>query len=182
MTYERRVGFPARYIALALVAGIAVIVVLYGMWVYLNWTILQTVYQAKAGIDWFGTVFYHNTTFIVGGLLALLTVNPRPGKSDLWGALNAFSQALARTRREWEGGEPVPTLSIRLRPRIATWALWQTVKWSLAFLIIVSINGFPFLGNLTIPATMLSMGLGSWSTVARVVSLPFRPATGSELI
>jgi len=182
LTYERKVGFPARYIALALVAGIAVIVILYGMWVYLNWTILQTVYEAKAGIDWFGTVFYRNYTFVVAGLLALLTVNPRPGRSDLWKALSAFSQAMARARTEWYDSGQVPTLNVRLRPMFATWALWQMVKWSLAFLVIVSLNGFPFLGNLTIPVTMLSMGLGSWSLLGRVVSLPFSPASGSELV
>lgn len=184
MTSERRVGFWTRYLVWAIVAGIGTIITLYGMWVYLNWTILQTVYETKAGIDWFGTVFYHNYTFVVAGLLALLTINPRPGKSDFWSALSAFSQAMARARRELYDSAPVPTVDVRLsvRSRYVTWGLWQMVKWALAFLAIVSLNGFPFLGNLTIPITMLSMGLGSWSLLGRVFALPFSPATGSELV
>jgi hypothetical protein len=181
-TGERRVGFWTRYLVWALVAGIGIIITLYGMWVYLNWTILQTVYQAKAGIDWFGTVFYRNNTFIVAGLLAFLTLNPRLGKSNLWGALNAISQAMARARSQWYDSAPMPTVDVRLGTRYTMWALWQAVKWSLAFLVIIALNGFPFLGNLTIPVTMLSMGLGSWSLLGRVITLPFSPATGSELV
>ncbi len=179
---ERKVGFWTRYLVWVFVAVVALIITLYGMWVYLNWTILETVYQTKVGIDWFGTVFYHNYTFVVAGLLALLTVNPRPGKSDLWDGLNALSNAMAKARREWYDSGTLPTVNVRLKPRYVTWALWQMVKWSLAFLVIVSLNGFPSLGNLTVPITMLSMGLGSWSVVGRVFSLPFSPATGSEIV
>jgi len=46
-------------------------------------------YENKAGIDWFETVFYRGYTFVVAALLSLLVINPRIGRSDLWEAYSA---------------------------------------------------------------------------------------------
>lgn len=153
------------------------LVAFYGLYVWLDWRILQTMYQQKAGIDWFDTVFYHNYTFIVAALLSLIVLNPRPGRSDLWetyGAAQSMLGGLTGFR------EPVvlPTFGLGK----VGWAFWQFLKWVLAFLYIMPNNGLPIFGNLTIAASMAAKGVGDWTKLLRVLLLPIMPASGPELI
>ena len=158
-------------------AALILLVVFYGLYVWLDWKILQTMYEKKAGINWFETVFYHNYTFIVAALLSLIVVNPRPGRSDLWEAYGAVQSMLGSI---YGGREPVVPLTLGFG-RVA-WAFWQFLKWALAFFYVVPNNGLPFFGNLTIVAFMAMRGGGDWSRLLRVLLLPVMPASGSELI
>ncbi|MCJ7506811.1 hypothetical protein MUP05_10165, partial [Candidatus Bathyarchaeota archaeon] len=72
-----------RRITIIFLLVVFLLVAFYGLYVWLDWRILQTMYQKKAGINWFDTVFYHNYTFIVAALLSLIVLNHRPGRSDL---------------------------------------------------------------------------------------------------
>ena len=149
-------------------------VIVYGMSVYLDWLVLQSMYASKAGLNWFAINFYHNNTFIVAGLLALLFVNPIPRRSHLFEGLAALGGTFARARGEEE--------SVSLGPGKIAWFLWQIVKWAVAFWMIVTVNGIPGLGNLTIVITMLQSGLGNWGQLLRVFQLPLAPASGTELV
>jgi len=153
------------------------LIAFYGGYVWLDWRILQTMYQNKAGIDWFETVFYHNYTFIVAALLALIAVNPRPGRSDLWEAYSAAQSMLSGMTGVRESSMPST-----LGPGRVAWAFWQFLKWGLAFLYIAPNNGLPFFGNLTIVVSMAVKGMGDWTRLFRVLVLPIMPASGSELI
>ena len=62
---HRRPSFLQRYWIWLIFAVVFVAVAFYGVYVWLNWTILQEMYHEKAGIDWFETVFYHNYTFLL---------------------------------------------------------------------------------------------------------------------
>jgi hypothetical protein len=166
-----------RRITIIFLLVVFLLVAFYGLYVWLDWRILQTMYQKKAGIDWFDTVFYHNYTFIVAALLSLIVLNPRPGRSDLWEAYGAAQSML--------GGltgfrEPVvlPTFGLGK----VGWAFWQFLKWVLAFLYIMPNNGLPIFGNLTIAASMAAKGVGDWTKLFRVLLLPIVPASGPELI
>ena len=86
-----RVSFGPRAIWV-LIAIFAVVVGLFAAWTYLQWSIAQHVYSTKAALNWFGITFYHGYTFLVGGILALLVINPRVGKSDLSGLLGVLSR------------------------------------------------------------------------------------------
>ena len=163
--------------SLIILVGLFLLVGFYGTYVWLDWRILQTMYEAKAGIDWFRTVFYHDYTFIVAALLALLVVNPRPGRSDLWEAYGA-AQSMLRSMSGFRESVPLPTLGFG---KVA-WAFWQFLKWALAFIYIVPNNGLPIFGNLTIVALMAARGGGDWSRLLRVLMLPLVPASGAELI
>jgi hypothetical protein len=149
-------------------------VIVYGLSVYLNWIVLQSMYASKAGLDWFAINFYHNNTFIVAAVLALLFINPIPRRSHLFEGLSALGGAFARVR----GEEAV----VSLGPGIVVWLFWQVIKWAIAFGLIVTANGIPSLGNLTIIITMLQSGLGNWGQVFRIFQLPLAPASGTELV
>jgi hypothetical protein len=131
-------------------------------------------YASKAGLDWFAINFYHNNTFIVAGVLALLFINPMPRRSHLFEAFSALGGAFAHIRGEEE--------AVSLGPGKVAWFLWQVVKWAIAFWMIVTANGIPGLGNLTIVITMLQTGLGNWGQVAKVFQLPLIPVSGAELV
>ena len=62
---QRRSLIP--YIILAIVV---ILIAFIGADIWLNWTINESMYQTKAGLDWFGINFYGGLTFIVAGLLA----------------------------------------------------------------------------------------------------------------
>jgi len=157
-----------------IVALVFVGVTVYGLSVYLDWIVFQSMYASKAGLDWFAINFYHNNTFIVAGVLALLFINPVPGRSHLFEGLSALGGAFARVRGEEE--------SVSLGPGRVAWLFWQVAKWAVAFCIIASANGIPGLGNLTMVVTMLQAGLGNWGQVLRVFQLPLVPASGTELV
>jgi len=156
-----------------LLVAVSVVVVFYGLFVWLDWRILQTMYEKKAGIDWFGTVFYHDYTFIVAGLLSLLVINPRIGRSDLWevfSATRSYAGAMYGVRG-------VPSFKLGR----ASWFFWQFLKWVVAFLYIVPANGLPGFGNVTIVVLMLMNGIGNWGQLSRVMLLPVMPASAAEL-
>src|SRR5208337_269711 len=83
-------------------ALVFVAVIVFGLSVYLNWAVFQSMYSLKAGLDWFAINFYHNNTFIVAGVLALLFINPIPRKSHLFEALSALGTSYSRVRGEVE--------------------------------------------------------------------------------
>jgi len=164
-------------VSLIILVGLLLLVGFYGIYVWLDWRILQTMYDAKAGIDWFRTVFYNDYTFIVGALLALLVVNPRPGRSDLWEAYGA-AQSMLRSVSGFRESVLPPVLGLG---KVA-WAFWQFLKWALAFIYIVPNNGLPIFGNLTIAALMAAKGIGDWNKLLRVIMLPVTSASGAELV
>ena len=157
-----------------IVAIILVGVIVYGLSVYLDWIVLQSMYASKAGLNWFSINFYHNNTFIVAALLALLFINPIPRRSHLFEALSALGGSFARLRGQDE--------SVSLGPGKVAWFLWQVLKWAVAFCLIAAANGIPGFGNLAIVITMLQSGMGNWSQVLRVFQLPLIPASGTELV
>jgi hypothetical protein len=186
--YRRR-RFPLLWI----VVGVAVFLLLfYASYVYLNWVILETMYQTKSGLDWFGITFYNGLTFIVSGLLALLLINPIPRKSDLIDAFNALVGMQARP--PWRGREGEhseyeasgPDSALRrpstIRPGVALWIFWQMVKWIVGFLLFVQVSGFFGLGNITIPLLMAAKGYGDWSSLGKILLLPAYPAMGNQLV
>ena len=156
---------------------IAVIIITYfSLYVWLQWSILETMYLQKGGFDWFSINYYYNYTFITAAILALIVVNPRVGRSDIygiWEAIWRLSQAWYRTERE-------PTFS--LKNRRLTWFTWQVVKWGIAFLVIVLLNGLPFLGKITPAIYMAIKNVGSWNLVSRIFLLPVFPASSTEII
>jgi len=160
-----------------LVVGlIAVIAVVGFAWLILQWSITESVYSTKAGLDWFGITFYHDYTFIAAGLFALLLVYPKPGASDLWKLVKLLYKRMAPY--EIVVGE----VKISEKMNIWIWALWQTVKWAVGFFAFVALGGFPLLGETMNSITMMVMGLGSWMSVPRIFALPLIPASGAELI
>jgi hypothetical protein len=172
-----RSGPPPRLFGLVgwiIVGLIFVGVIVYGLSVYLDWIVLQSMYASKVGLDWFAINFYHNNTFIVAAVLALLFVNPVPRRSHLFEALAALGGAFARVRGEEE--------VVSLGPGRVVWLLWQVVKWAVAFWMIATANGIPGFGNLTMVITMLQSGLGDWSQVLRIFQLPMVPVNGTELV
>lgn len=176
-TYEDST-FIRRYWVWLLLAPILLIVTLEVLHTWLNWSIMQSLYEKKAGLDWFGITFYHNQTFIVAAILALLVINPLRGHSDLYEVWETIKW-LSRIGREPTPAE-IPVFSPRTRRTF--WAVWQVFKWLLAFSVISSINGIPFLGKVTPIFSMALEGIGSWSLVPRVFVLPIIPASSSELI
>jgi hypothetical protein len=177
MGYRERAEPPANLFGLIgwiIVALVFVGVIFYGLSVYLDWIVLQSIYASKAGLDWFAINFYHNNTFIVAAVLAFLFINPIPKRSHLFEALSALGGAFARVR----GGEE--TISLGAGKMI--WLVWQITKWASAFWIIASANGMPGFGNLTIIVTMLQSGLGDWGQVFRILQLPIVPVSGTELV
>jgi hypothetical protein len=160
---------------------ITIAVVLSILWMDLQWFIAIHVYNQKASLDWFAITFYHNYVFIAAALFALLLINPIAGHSDFWRFINslqkAFYPATERTEHETPTENPPVTLS---KPR---WLLWQLLKWTGAFLIIIAIRGnLPFIGNVMNPIMMAATGTGSWGNIGRVFILPLAPASGTELV
>ena len=151
--------------------------IVYGLSVYLDWIIFESIYATKAGLDWFAITFYHNNTFIIAAVLAFLFVNPIPRRSHLFEALSALGGAFARVRGE---GEEAKVVSLGTGKIL--WLFWQVIKWAVGFSMIAAANGMPGFGNLTIIVTMLQSGLGNWGQVFRIFQLPLIPASGAELV
>ena len=174
-------GHPRLYkwLVVTIVALIAVVALLAVAWVILQWNIAESVYSAKAGLNWFSITFYHDYSFVAAALFALLLVYPRPGKSDLWRLMSVLfrlSKTYDPDQRTGEGMRLGSEMNVWL------WALWQVLKWAIAFYVFVATRGFPLLGSVMNPIMMMIMGLGSWAQVPRVFVLPLSPATGSGLI
>jgi hypothetical protein len=112
-----RVSFGPRAVWV-LIAIFAAIVGLFAAWTYLQWSIAEHVYSAKAGLDWFGITFYHGYTFIVGAIIALLVINPRVSKSDLSGLVTMLSRTTSQYGDEFQ--RPLSGL----RPGAWIWGFW----------------------------------------------------------
>jgi uncharacterized membrane protein (UPF0182 family) len=165
-----------KWLTMLILALIAAAVVLAIAWVILQWSIAESVYSAKAGLDWFGITFYHDYTFVAAGLFALLLVYPRPGGSDLWRLGTVLSRYIRPSDVEQEGTRISEKMNVWL------WALWQTLKWAIAFYAFVVSGGFPLLGSTMNAIMMMTMGMGSWAEIPRVFALPLAPASGAGLI
>jgi hypothetical protein len=175
MTFEDE-GAVRRYswLRILIIVIVVVVAVLSVAWIALQWSIAEYVYSTKAGLDWFGITFYHYYTFVAAALFALLLVYPRKGGSDLW----RFGTVVYRLTRPYEAEESRP----REKMNTWLWIPWQTVKWALGFYAFVASGGFPFLGPIMNPISMMTMGLGSWSDVPRVFTLPIVQASGTGLV
>jgi hypothetical protein len=161
-----------RIIPLLLLLVIVVMGVgIFSAYVLLNWSINQFMYGTKAELNWFNVVFYNGLTFIVAALLALLFLNPIPGRSDLFDALNTI---IATTTPDAE--------TSTLRPSRVLWAFWQFFKWVLAFTTFVNSNGIPGLGNLVMAISMMNGGFGDWGLVPRIFLSPVQPLGATDLI
>ena len=163
-----------KWLAVLIIGVVGLAAILAAAWVDLQWSIAESVYSAKAGLDWFGITFYHDYTFLAAGLFALLLVNPRPRRSDLW----RLWTVAYRLVRPYEAGENKPGEEVN----VWLWALWQVTKWAIGFYSFVTFDGFLILGPVMNPITMMAMGLGSWADLPRVLALPLAPASGSGLV
>jgi hypothetical protein len=177
MGYARQPEDPFRFAGLLVWVIVGLIisgVIIYGLYVYLNWTVLQFMYAFKADLNWFEIKFYHNNTFLIATILALLFINPIPRRSHLFECLSAIGAGYARITGEQE--------VVSLGPRKSLWITWQVIKWAVAFGIVASANGIPGFGNLSIVVTMLQSGIGNWSQVSKVILLPLFQVSGDELV
>ncbi len=165
-----------RWLTRLLLALIAVIAVLAVAWVILQWSIAESVYSVKAGLDWFGITFYREYVFVAAGLFALLLIYPKPGGSDLWKVGTVVYKRLRPYEVQEEGTRVSEKMNVWL------WALWQTLKWAIGFYAFSTAGGFPFLGATMNPIMMMIMGLGSWTNLPRVFVLPLAPASGAGFI
>jgi hypothetical protein len=166
-----------KWLTILIIALVAVVSILAVAWVLLQWDIAESVYSAKAGLNWFGITFYHDYSFLAAGLFALLLVYPRPGGSDLWRLVSVLFRLSRPYDAEQAGG-----MRVSERMNVWLWGLWQVVKWAIAFYAFVVSGGFPLLGSVMNAIMMMTMGLGSWAQVPRVIALPVAPTTGAGLI
>ncbi|MCD6263874.1 hypothetical protein J7L60_05660 [Candidatus Bathyarchaeota archaeon] len=187
-----RPRFLERYWVWIVVSIIIAIAVLSSLYVWLEFTVLQSMYLKKAGLNWFAITFYHGYVFIFAALIALLTVNPLPGRSDLYEAYNAFRQLMkvrvtvppvTPYRRPPYMRPPqitVPKITIK-RTRL-TWLLWQVVKWAAAFSVISMSQEIPLIGPFVTVFYMMIKGFGRWSYVPRIFTLAVRQPSAEELV
>ena len=180
--FETEGGKPRRtalMVSVALLAAVAAAVGVYVSYELLVWHVLEEMYSAKLGLDWFGTVFFGGYAFVVPAVFAFAVVYPFPRRSDLF----AFLRAVNDKRLEYssietgsDGGSAGGATSRNV------WAAWQVVKWVGAYLVAYSFQGFFFYPNVTETLEFDLHGIGSWSLVPRLFSLPLSPASGSGLI
>ena len=167
------VGIPVAILVAAFVA----VYVGYGL---LNWEILQHMYSAKFGMNWWGTVFFGGWSFIVPAIFALLVIYPVPRRSDLLAlvrAIDAKRVAYGGAVEEPEGAQSAGGATSR-----NVWLAWQGIKYAFAYLIAYQAQGFLFYPNVTETLELDLHGIGSWSLVPRLFSLPVSFASGSELV
>ncbi|HJX24006.1 MAG TPA: UPF0182 family protein, partial [Candidatus Bathyarchaeia archaeon] len=162
--------------------GAALVVVLFAAWTYLQWSIYQHMYSAKAGLDWFGIVFYRNYTFIAAALFSLLLINPRVGHSDLGRLISVLREQVPNMQGPQYIVEPAGKTVVVGRPSRPRWAIWQVTKWAVGFIYFIFTGGPWGLGGLMNPIMMMSMGLGDWSRVPTIFLLPLFPASGTEMV
>jgi uncharacterized membrane protein (UPF0182 family) len=159
-----------------LIVIFAIIVGVFAAWTYLEWSIAEHVFSAKAGLDWFGITFYHGYTFVVGAILALLVINPQVGKSDLSGLVSLMA------RRPSPYGEEYAQPLTEIKPGAWVWGFWQFAKWAIVFGYFVLNQSFPLSGPIMNSVAMLTQGVGSWGQVPQLLALPFFPASGNQMI
>ena len=178
----KKPGFLERYWIWVAFLVIFAIASLWSMYTILDFNIYQTMYLQKADLNWFQIIFYNNYAFIFAALLAFLTINPRVGRSDIFELYKNFIE-FTKGRKVAAPDFPqivMPTIAIR-RIKL-TWAIWQVIKWSVAFSIIITSNEIPFFGPFMTAFYMMIKGFGTWSQVPRIFLLALQPATGNELI
>ncbi|MCL5672685.1 MAG: hypothetical protein JRN25_07275 [Nitrososphaerota archaeon] len=180
--YEADGGKPRRtrlYATVALLAAAAVAAGLYVSYELLVWHVLEQMYAAKLGLDWFGTVFFGGYAFVVPAAFAFAVVYPFPRRSDLFALLRAANDR----RLEYsslEAGNDGPSAGGATSRNI--WLAWQVVKWVGAYLAAYYLQGFFFYPNVTETIEFDLHGIGSWAQVPRLFSLPLFPASGSGLV
>jgi hypothetical protein len=165
-----------KWLSVFILILIGIIAVLSVAWVILQWSIAESVYSLKAGLDWFGITFYSDYTFVAAALFSLLLVYPGPGGSDLWKLGTVAYRRMRPYVEEEEERRPSEKLNVWL------WILWQTIKWAIGFYAFATFGAFPFLGPIMDPIRMMVMGLGSWEDVPRAFALPVAPASGASLV
>ncbi len=171
-----RTGPPPRLFGLigwSIVALVFVGVIVYGLSVYLDWIVLQSMYASKAGST--------------GSRLTSTTITPSSSPVSLHFSSSTHSLGGVISSRDLQRSEEPSRArgqeeAVSLGPGKVAWFLWQVVKWAIAFWMIATVNGIPGLGNMTIVITMLQSGLGNWGQVVRVFQLPLAPASGTELV
>jgi hypothetical protein len=182
-TVKKRIIFSSkRLFQILLILIIILVVALSLLWIDLQWSISISVYQQKAGLDWFEIIFYHNYVFIAAALFALLLINPMVGQSDLWRFFNSFQRAFYPAT-ERSGQSAIPIQNSYFTVGKLRWFLWQLIKWVGGFIFFVAVGGnLLFIGDVMNPLMMTIMGIGSWANIGRIFILPLSPASGEEFV
>ena len=179
-----RPRFLQRYWIWIALSVIMVVATLLSLYFWLDFKVIQTMYLAKAGLNWFAITFYYGYTFLFAALIALLTVNPFPGRSDLYESVDAFRQLMKVRVPPTPYARPpqitMPTITIK-RTKLL-WAFWQVVKWAAVFSIVSMSQEVPFIGPFPTVFYMMIKGFGKWSYIPRIFTLALRPASGEELV
>ena len=80
-------GIPYKRLTYLILILVIVAAVLAVLWVVLQWSIAESVYSSKSGLDWFGITFYHDYTFVAAGLFSILLIMyPGPGPATCGGS------------------------------------------------------------------------------------------------
>ncbi len=186
-TARSRRAKSGRLVAYAFAGIFAFIIVLYLAYVFLTWAIFQHMYEIKFGhLNWFSTVFYHDYAFVIPAIVALAVIYPYPKRSDLFAFLRTFTTFSRRRQSYYDDGGTRNVTGV-VPPEMETasrslWAIWQVVKWSIAYAIAYFAQGFLFYPNLTQAWILDLYGFGSWSLVPRLFALPVFPASGQLII
>jgi hypothetical protein len=171
-----------RLLWIFLVAVIALVVVLSVLWIDLQWSIAISVYDQKAGLDWFAITFYHNYVFIAAAFFALLVINPMVRHSDFWRFIKSFEKVFSPATERLDRSEASNRNSVFVLSRLR-WGAWQLIKWTIAFFLFIAIRSeFFFVGNVMNPIMMTATGTGSWTDIGRIFVLPLAQASGEELV
>ncbi|MBM3292770.1 hypothetical protein FJY84_08865, partial [Candidatus Bathyarchaeota archaeon] len=165
-----------------LLSLILIITVLWALYVFLDFNVNQSMYLKKAGLNWFQTVFYNNYLFISAAILALLTLNPVIGKSELFEIYNSVQQYIKITTATAGIPTSFSMPSLVIKRKTLAWVSWQFIKWLFAFTIIISTMEIPFIGPFMNVVYMMISGIGNWSYVPRIFLLAIQPASSTELI
>ena len=179
--HEVEVGKPRNlklWIGVPFAVLVAALVAVYIAYELLIWKIMEYMYSTKFGIDWWGTVFFGGYSFVVPAIFALLVLYPVPRRSDLL----AFFRAVNTKRMSYGGVEEEPGQAAGGATSRNIWLAWQGIKYAVAYYVAYQAQGFLFYPNVTETLELYMHGVGSWSLVPRLFSLPLSPASGNELV
>ena len=180
--YEVEGGKPRNlklWVGVPLAILVAAIIGIYISYELLVWKMFQHMYSIKFGMDWLGTVFFGGYSFIVPAVFALLVIYPVPRRSDLL----ALFRAVDTKRMAYAGmGEEQQGESVGGATSRNIWLAWQGIKYAIAYLIAYQAQGFLFYPNVTETLELYMHGIGSWSQVPRLFSLPLSFASSNEII
>lgn len=178
----KKPGFIRRHLVWVFLSIILALTVFWSLYVVLDFNINQTMYLEKANLNWFQTVFYNNYIFIISAFLALLALNPFVGKSDLYEVYNSVQQYVKISSATLGIPTDVSIPNLKIKWGRLTWALWQIIKWVIAFVVIATSMEIPFVGPFMNVFYMMIKGFGSWPQVPRIFLLALQPASGNELV